>query len=678
MNDEKGIFVRKIIKSNIKQPTRFGFSIEKWNEEWEKVRDTASSRDEKVYKAGCIIFSLLNEVREKVELLYQQAPKTTPERLMLAYAADSNRTTTVAIKLALDDSPSKIQSVKVQSGPTGNTFGLSEVAHGAVDGVQLAIRNCLSKIETNEKIKASVEPIDEMSFIQQELWLSQLYCSYEHLWQCILWSDYELIEQDKEQKLYIVKQPLNPFEIAFLSSVDRKSRLLVQNSLMASSPLIRSRFRDDMFVSVKRENKKRVAYVELVRDADEKLIHFNTQWRLDELNLQSHYPNDWFRTDYGQGFCLRDVLEVMRCLMLMSNVLKDKFPENDSAFNMNKLSEFCPKVQAFSLHQALCKATKIHAQQVANILEFLTIKPTGNNDLWCQPLIKISNNKYAILVSALSSPSIPRLVERWSSQCGIDLDKKGHTYEKAVVDELNAVLKENAFIVDYEEGLSKRVKLKTGEEEFDLLARVDDMIILGESKSIVTTDSEISKYRTAEILQHAGQQVNRKTKFLVENMASVFGVLGWNYEQNKEYKIAQCILNSGKVFVGHKFEGIPVIDESILCSYFSSNTINLCSVHSEGELKHISWYELYANLQELKDNFQTYISYPPQLSESEESYEYNEIGFPYINKESYKLANSYLVLKQAEPLARMDRPHHFRVIKSDDFDEQVETVSYWS
>ncbi|HCE3212143.1 hypothetical protein HJ056_04490 [Vibrio parahaemolyticus] len=56
------------------------------------------------------------------------------------------------------------------------------------------------------------------------------------------------------------------------------------------------------------------------------------------------------------------------------------------------------------------------------------------------------------------------------------------------------------------------------EEEFDLLARIDDLVIIGEAKYIVTTDSEISKVRAPGILKHAGKQVTRKSAFLKANL----------------------------------------------------------------------------------------------------------------------------------------------------------------
>ena len=362
----------------------------------------------------------------------------------------------------------------------------------------------------------------------------------------------------------------------------------------------------------------------------------------------------------------------------MANVLKDKFPKNDSAMNINKLMEFCPRVKTLSLLKALKDATELDGPEVSQVLNFLSTKSSPENDLWCQPLIKTNKNEYAILVSALISPSIFRLVENWARELEIDLDKKGYTSEKTVVAELNNALKENHLIKNYDEVINKRIKINAGEEEFDLLTRIDDLVIIGECKSIVTTDSEISKYRTSEILQHASAQVIRKTKFLNDNLENIFDNLKWKYEHNKKYNIVQCIVNSGKVFVGHKFNDIPVVDEDILRSYFDSSMINLLSIPKKDGIKTIAYYELYNDLNEFKDNFSIYLSSPPQLSESRDSYEYYDWNFPFFNENSFKISKRYFVLKESEEHRRMNREHKFRVIKSADYDDEIANINFLS
>lgn len=671
----KDVFVEKIIKNKIAPPTKREFREKKWLEEWERVEDVATSRDLKVFEAGLMINTLLSEIRTELVELYKQAPKISFEKLMLAYVALSNRDIKVSIDHANQNPPVNAQGVVIQANRMANRLSLQEIVHGSVDGVQLAVRMCQKNIDDGKKVKAADEPIDVMSFIQREATLSQLYALYEHVWQCVFWSDYEVDELIKEHKVFAVIQPSTAFEFAFENSANRNERLGGQELLIASHPKIQKIFLNDNFVKIKRKNKKLIAEVVAVRDAGEQLVTYNTQWQYGKTNLLNYYPKEWFTADYGHGFCIDEALEVMRCLMLMSNVLLKNFPQDDSAFTINKLLEFCPTVQAFSLRLALRQATDIDADKISKILDFITATSLPTSDLWCQPLVKISNNRYAILVSALASPAISRVAERWFVSFGIDLEEKGYVYENTVVALLNKQLAQNEFINDYNECVSKRIKLDTGEEEFDLLASIDDLIIIGECKSIVTTDSEISKYRTAEILQHAGAQVKRKATFFEDNIEKIFERLGWKFDKSKEYTFAKCIVNSSKIFVGHKFNDIPVVDERILKAYFESNNNRLLTVPTDGGgLKDIAWYQLYTNLSELKDNLLTYLSFPPQLSECEASFEYSEVRLPYISDDSFKIIQRRFLLKQAGVLDRMNRDHKFPLIKSHDYEEEAAKV----
>ncbi|USI30228.1 hypothetical protein ACD631_20875 (plasmid) [Alteromonas macleodii] len=673
--ENKDVFVEKILKNQLAPPTKREFRKKQWFKEWENVKDVATARDLKVFETGLMIDALLSEIRVKLAELYAKAPKISYEKLMLAYVALSNREIKVSLDHTTQNPPVNAQGVMIQANFMENKLNLQEVVHGSVDGLQLAIRMCLKNINDGKNIKAADEPIDVMTFIRGESTLSQLYSIYEHVWQCIFWSDYHVDELNNEDKVFAVTQPSTAFEFAFENSANRKGRLGSQALLIASTPKIQKIFLNDKFVKIRRKNKKFVAEVVPVRGAGEQYVNFNTHWQSGRTNLQKYYPQDWFTTNYGHGFCIDEALEVMRCLMLMSNALLDNFPQDDSAYSINKLLEFCPTVQAFSLRLALKQATDIDADKISKILDFITATSLPNSDLWCQPLVKISNNKYAILVSALASPAISRVAERWFVSFGIDLEKKGYIYENTVVALLNKQLSQNEFIDDFDDAVSKRVRLDTGEEEIDLLARIDDLIIIGECKSIVTTDSEISKYRTAEILQHAGAQVSRKATFVERNIEQTFGQLGWKFDTSKKYTFAKCIVNSSQIFVGHKFNDVPVVDERILKAYFESNKNRVFTVPTDdGGLKDIAWYQLYTNLPELKDNLSTYLSFPPQLSEREESFEYSEVKLPYISADSFKIIQRRFLLKQAGKLDRMNRDHKFPLMKSDDYEEEAAKV----
>ncbi|HGE8475715.1 TPA: hypothetical protein ACGD7V_005345, partial [Serratia marcescens] len=168
-------FVKKVIQGKIKTPMRADFNLEKWSQEWSKVEENSSERDKKIFTMGIIMDGVLRDIREKLTELYGRAPKTNYEKLMISYIASSNRTSAVALKLAKGTSAKNVHDIMLKGNSLGSKQSLGEIVHGAVDGFQLAIRECIKGIEDNNQIVRSADPINEMEFIQQESWLSQLY-----------------------------------------------------------------------------------------------------------------------------------------------------------------------------------------------------------------------------------------------------------------------------------------------------------------------------------------------------------------------------------------------------------------------------------------------------------------------------------------------------------------------
>lgn len=198
----KDVFVEKILKNQLAPPTKREFRDKKWVKEWEKVKEVATERDFKVFEAGLMVDSLLSEIRTKLVELYTQAPKISYEKLILAYLALSNREIKVGMGHAFRNPTVNAQRVVIQTNRIENKLSLQEIVHGSVDGLQLAIRMCQKNIDEGKSIKAADEPLDVMTFIQWESTLSQLYSLYEHIWQCVFWSDYEVDELIKEQKVF--------------------------------------------------------------------------------------------------------------------------------------------------------------------------------------------------------------------------------------------------------------------------------------------------------------------------------------------------------------------------------------------------------------------------------------------------------------------------------------------
>ncbi|WP_415776297.1 hypothetical protein ACMYQ1_09815 [Shewanella oncorhynchi] len=672
-------FFEKIKNSSIKTPTQKGFCLTKWKKSWDSLEvGSASERDAKLYKAGIVIFNLLEEVRKELQILYkEQTPRITNNQLIMAYLSLSNRDRSIVAK-SLSKCNFNIHSSTNSNNAMGNEITLQEISDGAVDGLEKAIFLCKMRINNSQELFEGTDPVTDLEFITKESYFSQLYGMYENYWHAILWNDYELIECDHENKIYMVKQPMDKYEIGSFVSQIRKSRLGAHSAVIAIHSDIQCLYNKDKYISIVKNGRKKELVCLSIKSADDEIRAMNSDWRTKSFFLSDNFGADVLDCQNKLGFSINESLEVFRNLMLLSIIFTNKYPYDDSFSNLKKLSQYCPKVDKIELRNSLKKSTGFELDKIDGILNFIEYKALKKQDLWCHPIISISTQQYALSTSALITPVILRVVEHWLVALDISFQDKGLAYEGLIIDGVNSAIKMNHYIKDFNSAVSRRIKLKEAEEEIDLILRIGNVILIGEAKSIVTTDSPISNYRTVEILKHAASQVKRKTAFVENNLEKVFEKLNWEYDCSKEYVFSKCILNSGRMYVGFDIDGIPVCDEKILLKYFRDNKVSLASFYDEvtGVEKCLAWAELYNNIEELENNLDLYLKNPPQIFENVEHFEYKTTRLPCLNEGSYKILFKRFIPKNLKINDRIKAVNIFPVRKIENYESEIEKADF--
>lgn len=670
-------FKEKIRKKKIKQPTQFGFDLARWNESWEKETNKTIS-DAEIYLAGKVIHGILGEIRDALQDLYRNAPNILNEDLLKTYTALSNRDRAILSKHNQEHAKElkNIFSATISAGLFGNKLTLQEVADNCVDGIENAIKSCAKRIQKGQELSHSTSPLEIMEFISKESYLSQLYGIHESYWRALLWGEYKFFEKDKENKIYAIAQEKTNLEVSAAYSQIRKQKLDAQSSTIAGLPDISSHFKDDKYAWIVKKGKRRAISSKKVENAPSDVVQINSAWRTREIFLTDEFPSDILTTISAAGFSVMEVLNVFRCLAILAAQLNDKYPDEDSAYGVKKLLQFCPTINSTELAKGLEKSTGYTFKKIKMILGLLEYRGDNGQDLWCHPILPIRNNEYAFLTSSLITPSLIRLVEHWLVQLDLNISSKGDAYEKTIIEYLNSAIRRNKHIDDYNEGLRRRIKLNNGEEEIDLLVRIGNIVLLGEAKSIVTTDSPISQYRAVDTLRNAAVQAKRKSGFLSENMKEIFSVLGWEYDSERPYEVVACVINSGRMFVGSSIDDIPVVDEKVLSAYFSSNEIPLFSTLKKGksEAIHLAWFILYDDFNELQNNLRPYLSSPPQIINDSEGFEHNAMRIPSVSEESYKVFYARLIPKNVRPDEILNRPHFFPLKTVENIDEELESM----
>lgn len=670
-------FKEKIRKNKIKQPTQFGFGLEDWNKKWNQEINKIEL-DAELYLAGKIIYEILEEIRSALEDLYRHSPNIRNEELIKIYLALSNRDRAILSKSHEKhiEEVKNIFSATINAGLSGNKLTLQEVADNCVDGVENAIKYCVKRIEEGKALPHSSDPMELMEYVSRESMLSQLYGVHESYWRALLWGEYRFLEKSKGNKIYAIVQDKTNLEVSATYSQIRKQKLEAQLSAISASPQISGFFNDDKYAWIVKKGKRRAISSRQIAHAPDEVVHINSAWRARESFLSDEFPASIIRANSAKGFSVMNALNVFRCLVILSWQQNNQYPEDDSAYSVKKLLQFCPKIKKIDLAKGLEKTTGYTFQETGKILDFLEYRGQKGQDLWCHPILDVGNNEYALLTSSLVTPSLIRVVEHWLVQLELDVSSKGEAYENTVIESLNSAVRDNFYINDFDKGVCQRIKLENGEEEIDLLIRIGNIVLLGEAKSIVTTDSPISQYRTISTLQYAAAQAKRKSSFLIDNMNEIFAALSWKFDSTKSYEVVACVINSGRMFVGSSIDGIPVVDEKVLTAYFSSNRIPLFSrmEKQNGEAEHLSWFVLYGDFNELQRNMRRYLSDPPQIIDDGEGFEHKALAIPSVSENLHKIAYVRLVPKDVRPIEVLKRTHSFPLRSVDNIEKELESM----
>lgn len=663
-------FLEKVRHGDVKAPTQKGFTLESWKQAWEKSN---LELDLHVYQAGIVVHEVLSEIRESLREHYQEKNEGYhPDDLIKAFFAISNRDRFIASKPEVI-SGKYIHSASNNNNSIGNELSIQEIADGCVDGISKAVHNSVKKITSQNKVKGKEELVSPnvMEFSKKEATLSSIYESYEGIWHGVLWGGYKFEIIDSRHKVVKFSQPKVMEELAYYVSQVRRSRLHAQSVAVCDYDKLGRIFAKDKCLIPQKIGRKKTLVCKDIEKVSDDIKKSNIIWRAQQYSLYNDFPEKFIdEVNTSLGFSVYEALDVFRVLILMAASIEAKYPVDTNVSNSKKLFEYCYEVEQYDLVRSLSYAVNMDREKVKNILEFLTFEGRGGEDLWSNPLVLISKKKYAILTSALVTPVFLRVVEHWLVQMGTSLGDKGDIYEKNITNRLGDTLYLNTYIKDFDKPISKHFKLKTGKEEIDLIFRIGNVVVVGEAKCIVTTDSPISKFRASDTLKHGAKQAKRKADFVRNNLSDVFDCIDWSYDSSVSYDVVPVVINSSKIMVGCHYYGVPVIDDAILIRYFESNTFPLLSLYDHNSnLKHYAWLTLYNNSSEIVNHFSKYIAHPPQVDHSFDQYEYKDIIVPCINDFSYKAIYSRLVSKDGSYSDKINRGTCFPITFSEDYQE---------
>lgn len=672
---------RDLIRNQkLKAPTDRGFELKAWENAWKK---TENDDEKHIYEAGITFSKLLGDIRTATTEHYEQKfPGISLSRMLELYCCISNRDIAVASRTMMESlsKGASIHSVLMDNNPAGNPLSSEEISVGAVDGIQPAIRNCLYNIKKETNFPTGNNKTNPIDFIRYESLLSNLYSSYEQYFQALIWGDYTY---KKTGTKISIQQVASENELALEVSSLRKSRSHMRNALFSAHPdatkLLHGRY-NYIKIEFKKSEPGKLS-VTPIEKASARLQAEHAGLVLGAGDAASEFPAELLeRTVANNAFCLKEALEVFRHLSMIAKQLASRTMQFDGdIFTTNLMLNYIAQIGRQDLIQAISRATKFSSSKTREIIDFVCFSGAPKQDLWSHPIIETRKGKLSFILAAASSPIMLRVLENWLSECfsNDDIKDKGKVYESTVCAELNTMVSKNNLITDSSPATSITISINGNKEEIDLLARIGSVILVGELKSIITSDNPRSHFRAKEKLELGAAQAKRKAEFITGNLEESFNQLKWRFESGKHYTILPVVISNNKIFSGFPIQEIPVVDLAILRSYIGQTTFPLISYYDTEAQKTITtaMYRLYDNFEQLQENLSKFLLLPPAIEGESEGFVSKPTEIPGTSFEIDAIEYSRLVYSElSDAKSKLERSKNFPIEKTDHHEKLINTL----
>ncbi|STX39612.1 hypothetical protein [Legionella feeleii] len=577
---------------------------------------------------GVIIYHLLSTIR-----IYLTSPPNQNTTL--------NRTSAVRFIIGRCNFE-RIRIIKnhLNNSHETNFFGANSSLADSVD----AIKHCLDA-------NLSSKTPNSLRSLPDQISLSSLYEAYSKLWNGIMYQQLEF-QINSAKHILEFREKADDLKLACVRAQTRRLRRSLND-----------------YISLRNANNYKDVYLDIcLNGRKRKIFKSKNNTDLDNYNLSlisqyvsflETYPETLLKETNTKGFCIYEVIEIYRNISILSFSIQKQLSERKDSDNCEFYAPILNKTQ---IAKSLQSITKYPYYKINNILDFLTYEAYGKKDLWSHPIISLAEERIVLLSTPLIDGVLNRIVEKWLELLGKTQAEKGILFQFTIGNKVRSSLEKSQFREDSSVEFCQKIKLNKEEEEIDIIIKVGKLILIGEVKSRVTTDSYVSQYWALNTLDKASGQATRKSKFVEKNLKAFFKRFNWIYSETIGYEVHPIVITDNHAELGSKLFGVPIVDFHILTDFFSQNYFTLYAEDENPIIKLI----LYSTKEEAYDNLMKYLSTPPQMNSIGSFVETKETEITYLTNPIYKIKFFAIVSKHI--------PNPLEQITKIDYDFPIEIV----
>jgi hypothetical protein len=227
----------------------------------------------------------------------------------------------------------------------------------------------------------------------------------------------------------------------------------------------------------------------------------------------------------------------------------------------------------------------------------------------------VSESSLTLVFAALHAEPT-RLLDVWLRQLGVDLARRGPSFEQHIRSELARMISasdlklisavtEKPFV--FKPGTGRR-------EEMDLVLRVGDVVVIGEAKCLLVPTESKQKAIHRNALIDAASQVSRK---VAAAKAHPDGFRQQLLDQGMTipdgFDLIPAVVSNSAIHVGFPIDGVPLVDIHILEVYFSGNFTDTVMTFKEPD-RHVRTHYIYSGPTDAPGKLASYLQAPPQMA----------------------------------------------------------------
>lgn len=311
--------------------------------------------------------------------------------------------------------------------------------------------------------------------------------------------------------------------------------------------------------------------------------------KLKERIVES-LTKDYYLDCDVKGVKIYDLLCAYRYLDALSEVL---YFASMQIIDDKKPATYIKEVCLVDISYLVTELSRIHdfevnyAQKLIDRFVFHE-KKNRDDDIFAQPLIKISKTQIVLSQALLDQVNLDRFIERQFIRYKKNVSGVGHIFEKNFIDTLKKGYSEGIF--DFNRKPIPNFKINTNqikydafdgkEIEFDVIAVLGDYLILTELKAVMTSYDLNDLEKRKENIKEAIDQLQRRAKSIKHDWEKIKERVSIKLPDQPfdQEHIILVACTDAYDYTPLKYENIFIIDDSSYLKYFTNPYVDAIEI----------------------------------------------------------------------------------------------------